>query len=228
MMIRTRNVGGLDGTQARVLHDGIGMGLAVVELGGLVGGVGNLVGVLVANLLPILLGDDLLVLHLVAMLVDLDGLLGRLLLLLLLGGGRCREGGGKGRGGLGIGLGDDGGGRLLGGACGVVVSRAVLGLDGGGSSRTGRDLGRAGGTRDRGMVGVGFVAGISGSGRGSGGKDLGVGLVASGDGLGIAAGRNSSDGRGAAAGLEGKGGGIHGNNGSDERMEWNWIKGMRS
>ena len=47
MIIRTRNVGGLDGAQARVLHDGIGMRLAVVELGGLVGSVGHLVGILI-------------------------------------------------------------------------------------------------------------------------------------------------------------------------------------
>ena len=225
-MIRTRNVGGLDGTQARVLHDGIGMGLAVVELGGLVGRVRHLVGILVADLLAILLGDDLLVLHLVAVLVDLDGLLGRLLLLLLLPG--C--GSGEGCGGRGIGLGDDGGsiGSLgLLGYVGVVGVRAVLGLDGGSGSGTTRDLGRAGGTRNRGVVGV-VLAGISGSGSSSGGgKDLVGGLVASGDGLGIAAGR-SSDGRGAAARLEGKGGGIHDDDGSDERMECNWIKSMRS
>ena len=122
--IRTRNVGRLDGAQARILHDGIGMGPAVAELGGLVGRVGHLVGILVADLLAILLGDDLFVLHLVAVLVDLDGLLGWLLLLLLGGGG---EGSGEGCGGRGFGLGgDDGGGRLGGGghlALGIVGRR---------------------------------------------------------------------------------------------------------
>ena len=212
MMIRTRNVGGLDGTQARVLHDGIGMGLAVVELGGLVGRVCHLVGILVADLLAILLGDDLLVFHLVAVLVDLDGLLGRLLLLLFPGSCCCCEGCGSRR----IGLGDDGGSiGSLGLLAGGVGVRAVLGLDGGSGSGTTRDLGRAGGTRNRGMVGV-ALAGISGSGSSSGGgKDLVGGLVASGDGLGvggIAGVRGSSD----AARLEGKRGGIHGDDSGND------------
>ena len=204
MMIRTRNVGGLDGTQARVLHDGIGMGLAVVELGGLVRRVRNLVGILVADLLAILLGDDLLVFHLVAVLVDLDGLLGWLLLLFLLGGGSGSEGCGS----RGIGLGDDGGGSIGSLGLGGVGVRAVLGLDGGSGSGTTRDLGRTGGTRNRSMVGV-VLAGISGGGSSGGGKDLVGGLVASGDGLGvggIVGVRGSSD----AARLEGKRGGIHG------------------
>ena len=204
IIIRTRNVGGLDGAQARVLHDGIGMGLAVVELGGLVGRVRHLVGILVADLLAIFLGDDLLVLHLVAVLVDLDGLLGRLLLLL-----RLLLGGGEGCGGRWIGLGDDGGGRigslgLLGG--GVVAVR--LGLDGGssGSGTTG-DLGRAGGARNGSVVGVG----VGRSNDGSVGNDL-VGIVAGGGHLALGIAR-SSDCRGDAARLEGKSGRIHDDDG---------------
>ena len=148
------------------------------------------------------------------MLVDLDGLLGRLLLLLLLS---LLLGGGEGCGGSGIGLGDDGCGRIgslgLGGVVVVGVVAVRLSLDGGSSgSGTTRDLGRAGGTRNGSVVGV--VAGGSNDGS-SVGNDL-VGIVAGGDGLALGIAR-SSDCRGDAARLEGKSGRIHDDDGgSDE------------
>ncbi len=206
--IRTRHIGRLDGPQARVLHDGVGMGAAERELGGLVRRVGHLVGILVADLLAILLGDDALVLHLVAVLVDLDGLLG--------GGGRgllLLDGGG-GSGGRGIGLGDDGrGGRrcvLFLGRGHVVV--ALLGLDGGGGGggeATVLDLLAGGGVEGTGRRSQSARRAVVGSNSGCehcGGGNLVVSSCHLRIGLGLLGGRGGGDG---ATGLDGQRGGIH-------------------